>query len=1058
MILLNDSLDDSVPEPKCSTSESRLAAYDVLVELVRNCRKNLKIVVEDLINLHHRPILEKQTEWEFMPQVNPRASCGLVGLYNGGATCYMNSILQQLYMLPQISEHILSVHDDLENGSGTNKNGDSTLFYQLQQVFGHLMESKMQYYSPEALWKVFRLWGQEINVREQQDAFDFFTAMTDQIDEYLKSMKQEEIFRKQFEGIFCNQMICTNGCRHRYEGEERFMALNVAVKVDSLNESLNQFVKGEVLDGNNAYFCAKCQEKRTTIKRLCIKKLPPLLCIQMKRFGFDWENNRALKFDDHFKFPLVLNMEPYTLDGVNKRESFVEHDDLVTTSNGNSHNEPLVNSSSTSTSGGEAKSLPRSTSSSSSMPTINYELIGIVIHSGQANAGHYYSFIKDIRRRHSSNSNQWYRFNDTSVDEIQLTEQMLEEECYGGTFRPPKDNLNSSEERTRFWNAYMLIYQCIEPSKLLPPPPVPSSPSPNRTISGPRAMPGSAVRVQRSTQRDSLSQLADLVVQSEHSDLFKIEKPLMPSSVLACVKDENLEFLKNRDTFCDDYFHFIYKLSQICFDGIQVPVDMEIIEFDTEETSFDLCAKLALNFLFNTHLRTHRRLRKDSLQQWVQLLSHLFVKTPSACSIFYQLLFERKENGLKLYLLDCPIEDVRSTFEQICEQVLQATYLHLIEKSPQIEEPTLQDQPETLIINMQSHLSQAMKTFVENLIGLLDKAVVEQVKHSQAFFHLLYAFAKMNKNACEYLLQLNTFTRLMNFLLGENIDSRRWNSGQAKDFGIIHEILALLALTHHRSADLLRPSSSSPPVQLTTDMNVYFQGRWSHRYLKEICYTFQEVSSSQLIRTIQLMETLATDNEVFSEQLIRILLQSIGQAHTNDLKSLFKLLGHLLLIEDPLQSKRLQLAFEGVSESGSGDNAQIFNGLYSLIRTSIESEQRRAYQTVKFLINLSKNNGCKDYFTSTTSQWESAINWLKQQMQTSWQWSPAPNISNEDTDTRSFQRTRSAQFTLEQAQSLLQRTTPANGDLHHDTSTNELMELNDSHSQSSSQSTLVDSN
>jgi len=60
----NDLNDDSAPEPKCSTSESRLAAYDVLVELVRNCQANLKIVVDDLINLHHRPVLEKQTEWE----------------------------------------------------------------------------------------------------------------------------------------------------------------------------------------------------------------------------------------------------------------------------------------------------------------------------------------------------------------------------------------------------------------------------------------------------------------------------------------------------------------------------------------------------------------------------------------------------------------------------------------------------------------------------------------------------------------------------------------------------------------------------------------------------------------------------------------------------------------------------------------------------------------------------------------------------------------------------------------------------------------------------------
>jgi hypothetical protein len=74
-------------------------------------------------------------------------------------------------------------------------------------------------------------------------------------------------------------------------------------------------------------------------------------------------------------------------------------------------------------------------------------------------------------------------------------------------------------------------------------------------------------------------------------------------------------------------------------------------------------------------------------------------------------------------------------------------------------------------------------------------------------------------------------------------------------------------------------------------------------------------------------------------------------------------------------------------------------------------------------------------------------------MQTSWQWSPANNLSNEDNDGRSFQRTRSAQFTLEQAQSLLQQTTitPSN-----DTSSSEFMELSDNHNQSSSsQSTLI---
>ena len=828
----NDSTDDSAPEPKCSTSESRLAAYDVLVELIRHCPDNLKLVVDELINLHHRPRLEKQTEWEFMPQVNPRATCGFVGLYNGGATCYMNSILQQLYMLPQISKYILSLHDDddRENASGTTRPKDSTLFYQIQQVFGHLMESKMQYYSPQSLWKVFRLWGQEINVCEQQDAFDFFTSLTDQIDEYLKSIQREEIFHKQFEGIFCNQMICIDGCRHRYEGEEKFMALNVAVKVESLNESLNQFVKGELLDGNNAYFCAKCQEKRTTIKRLCIKKLPPLLCIQMKRFGFDWENNRALKFDDYFRFPLVLNMEPYTVEGVTRRETFSGHEDLINKTNGDSTHD----NSSSSSSASEHKTFARTPSSmGSSASSINYELIGIVIHSGQANAGHYYSFIKDTRGEYSSNRNQWYRFNDTSVDEIQLTEQMLEEECFGGTFRVQKDH--STEERTRFWNAYILIYQCLEPSKLFPAPSIiPSSPN----------IPRLNKRLVRPNQHDSLSQLADLLVQTEQNDLFQMKKSLIPSTVLVGVKDENLEFVKNRDTYSDDYFQFLYKIAHVCFEYTD----------KSSSLTYELCTKLSLNFLFHTYFRAHRRLRKEHFIQWLQLLTKLFRTNRPSCQMFYTFLFsEKNEEFLKMYLLDCPIDEIRQDFEQIVQAILQASYVHQLEN--QIE------------------------TFVEQFIHLLDKSVVEQVKHCQSYFQLIYNYANINEHAMEYLVKLNTFERLIQFLLGENIDNRRWNSNQARDFAIVHELISML---------ILHDSSSK-------EMESFFSGTWVNRYLKEICYAFQDISSVQLPKTLQAMENLAKNNLVFSEQIIRVLLQSINQAAMNDLKSLFKLLSHILV-------------------------------------------------------------------------------------------------------------------------------------------------------------------
>jgi phosphoserine aminotransferase len=46
---------------------------------------------------------------------------------------------------------------------------------------------------------------------------------------------------------------------------------------------------------------------------------------------------------------------------------------------------------------GNSLCVAAATSAAIGMNHINYELVGIVVHSGQANAGHYYSFIKDRR-------------------------------------------------------------------------------------------------------------------------------------------------------------------------------------------------------------------------------------------------------------------------------------------------------------------------------------------------------------------------------------------------------------------------------------------------------------------------------------------------------------------------------------------------------------------------------------------------------------------------------------------------------------------------------------
>ncbi|XP_015755638.1 PREDICTED: ubiquitin carboxyl-terminal hydrolase 24-like [Acropora digitifera] len=966
-------------QPRCVAKECQVAALELLVELAEDCSENLFFIVSQLISMHHIGDPATLKEWEFQPRVAPRAQCGFVGLKNAGATCYMNSVLQQLYMQPALREAILSFDD-----SHPDK---ESVFFQIQSVFGHLMDSKLQYFAPEQFWKCFKLWGQPVNVREQQDAFEFFSNLTDQLDEFLKNAGQEQVFKKTFCGMFADQKICKE-CNYRYEREEAFHSLQVTVKNHKLEDSLEQFVNGEILEGDNAYFCEKCNERRTTVKRMCIKTLPPVLVIQLKRFGYDWEAGRALKFDDHFEFPWVLNMEPYTTEGVARRESLNTTQQQIDMDTDNGIIADLDMAASNSS---QQSDLPRRRASIAA-PEIQYELVGVIVHSGQANAGHYYSFIKDRNVVNGCKTScKWFKFNDIIVEEFDMNEVTLEAQCFGGTY---KANVYDSGECIT--TSHITLGSCSptgtctvfffqrlpssKPRKYLsndlpfcfsrscPPSPSWSSISSN---SGPPSP----------TRTDGLSQLTALLQKGERKGIFKDK---MPATIQRVVHTENLQFMQNRDVYNEDYFRFILNLAS-CNTRITSSKKQSILSVSS--------LQLAVNFLFNTYFRTTKKLRSHT-EEWCNCIETIVKHNCEACSWFIHFLVNERGKGyVRPFLLECPSQEVRFAFAKILCITIEACISHGLE-------------------------SRHLGMLIENLLHMCDRDVVDNHKSCSEYFWLMNRYATMNWKTCKHLITKEAFTKFLVFLVGPNADTgsnRRWSSIQAQEFTYLYSVLATLVCSCDVSTQLtveptsLRPvfldkASDHPLIPMPPPMEDAIFGVNNDIFLREMSAAICDVMvTSQQITNM--FVHCSWCNEHFSMKVlqhIKILLATV------DMKNLVGALLVLLMVEDPLQLLRIKCIAD---EQG--------DGVLAVIKSSNSTDSRRAYQCIKFLVQLA--NKCpqaKDYLLQNSSRWQWAVQWLKRKMNEHY-WAPHTSSSNEHSNSRTFQRTSSAADTLAEATALL---------------------------------------
>jgi hypothetical protein len=159
---LNDAL-----VPLCITQEARKAVYKLLREVVSHSAEMMQACLLELLEMleagpQSHAVLKQQFAENFLRTAAEDVGICVHsrrGLQNGGATCYMNAIFQQLYMQPTIRALVL--HSPLP----PRESVEDSVFFQIQRMFAHLALSNARSFTPSGIWNSLKdVEGQPINV------------------------------------------------------------------------------------------------------------------------------------------------------------------------------------------------------------------------------------------------------------------------------------------------------------------------------------------------------------------------------------------------------------------------------------------------------------------------------------------------------------------------------------------------------------------------------------------------------------------------------------------------------------------------------------------------------------------------------------------------------------------------------------------------------------------------------------------------------------------------------------------------------------------------------
>ncbi|XP_066138850.1 ubiquitin carboxyl-terminal hydrolase 38 [Euwallacea fornicatus] len=284
-----------------------------------------------------------------------------VGLYNLGNTCYMNSVLQALYMTATFRNNVLS-----HQGGAL-----PPLFSKLQVLFALLQHSNKMCLSPRDILTLLRPPG--FVMGHQHDSSEFLGYLLDTLHEQEKNLSGSyehytcplgqvsqstdteaslTVVQRSFGGKTMTVSHCGE-CGTKSEKEDNFRELQLSFPSNSDNQSvqdlLGYFLQSEKLCGDNQYRCDVCDRLTDGERITTVVAAPTHLILTLKHFRYDPASQTRTKLLQRVNLDSRICLEGRFFD-----------------------------------------------------------LYAAVVHHGTSvDSGHYYTFAKD--------SAGWYKFNDSAV-------------------------------------------------------------------------------------------------------------------------------------------------------------------------------------------------------------------------------------------------------------------------------------------------------------------------------------------------------------------------------------------------------------------------------------------------------------------------------------------------------------------------------------------------------------------------------------------------------------------------------------------------------------------